>query len=71
MVKGHQHGVLHLVVPAAIAAGTLLTWFELHLEFNEVVLLAWTILGPLHAQANRPVVPSPTGRARNSCLAGS
>lgn len=49
MVKGHQHGVLHLVVPAAIAAGTLLTWFELHLEFNEVVLLAWTILGPLHA----------------------
>ena len=47
MVKGHQHGVLHLVVPAAIAAGTLLTWFELHLEFNEVVLLAWTIFASL------------------------
>ena len=37
MVKGHQHGVLHLVVPAAIAAGTLLTWHELQLELNEVV----------------------------------
>ena len=49
MVKGHQHGVLHLVVPAAIAAGTLLTWHELQLELNEVVLLAWTIAGPLHA----------------------
>ena len=49
MVKGHQHGVLHLVVPAAIAAGTLLAWHELQLEFNEVVLLAWTIVGPLHA----------------------
>ena len=49
MVKGpHQHGVLHLVVPAAIAAGTLLTWHELQLEIDEVVLLAWTILGPLY-----------------------
>ena len=70
MVKGHQHGVLHLVVPAAIAAGTLLTWFELHLEFNEVVLLAWAILGA--SSWNRPVVPF-TNRARASlsCLAGS
>ena len=45
MVKGRQHGVLHLVVPAAIAAGTLLTWHELQLEFDEPVLLA-KIFGP-------------------------
>ena len=48
MVK-HHHGVLHLVVPAALAAGTLLTWYGLQLEFDEVVLLAWAIFGPLHS----------------------
>ena len=49
VVKTHQHGILYLVVPAASVAGTLLTWYELQLEFNEVVLLLWTILGPLQA----------------------
>ena len=46
---GREHGVLHLIVPAASIAVTLLTWYELQLEFDEVVLLVWTIVLPLAA----------------------
>ena len=38
-----------LVLSAASIGGTLAVWSELHLEFDEVVLLVWTVVLPLWA----------------------
>ena len=38
-----------LVLSAAAIGGTLAVWSELHLEFDEVVLLVWTVVLPLWA----------------------